>query len=386
MTEKFNFCPFASHGLSIEGNAKRRLCCHDLSAETEELDINFSHLSNKVSAQLKQNNYSTHCKFCIDLEKKKLSSPRQEYISLYNNQQKNDKNLIKFLDITLDNICNLRCNTCKPLYSKSLTSEFEKLGLKYTKAKTLKTSQLLEIISKLSNDAFIVLTGGEPFVSQQTFRFLRDLIEKKDTSQMTLRLFTNLTIIPDWFESIIPYFKEIKLVGSLDGHGAINDYIRFPSKWDNITHNLDLMSALVKKYSNLELDIHSVLQVHNLNFVSDFIVSLKPYKNIFCFVPSFTIIETPHLFNPKILPQKILQPIQKKQIENLEKILNSIEQNDFSELAIRRLKKIIKQITTIESNNSTSTFIQFTSFSKKKDQFRNIDIDNYYDYFFKVDI
>jgi hypothetical protein len=62
-------------------------------------------------------------------------------------------------------------------------------------------------------------------------------------SEIELSYNTNLTVLPERVSSLWPHFRSVSLLCSVDGFGAVNDYIRRPSRWSDIDRNLRLLDS-----------------------------------------------------------------------------------------------------------------------------------------------
>ena len=165
MKSKFS-CPIPFSGLSISAGHRRRLCCHDQTAESEELDtenILTSPLNDRIKGSFERGEIPVNCQSCYQIEKQGADSPRQEYINKFTF----DRTKIQYLDYTVDNICNLKCRSCRPEYSSSLKKEFEILEIPFKNYKEVKESREIEekIINNLKDKHSLCLffegTRGE---------------------------------------------------------------------------------------------------------------------------------------------------------------------------------------------------------------------------------
>ena len=85
----------------------------------------------------------------------------------------------------------------------------------------------------------IKFTGGEPFMMKSTW----DFIEK--TNAKICRIITNgaVSILPKRWK-LFKKFDKVTINLSIEGPEHINNYIRYPSKWDVIQKNLSIMNAM----------------------------------------------------------------------------------------------------------------------------------------------
>jgi len=101
--------------------------------------------------------------------------------------------------------------------------------------------------------------GGEPFLQPQIVPLLDALIERGRAPHMTLFFSTNGTVLSTALIEKLQAFQGVTFALSLDGVGALNDYIRNPSRWDQVTANLTRMQGLPW----LTLEIDPTVQAYN---------------------------------------------------------------------------------------------------------------------------
>jgi len=196
-----------------------------------------------VRDQLSQGIAPRECRNCV-LEEK-ISGHSHRTLS---NRFGNNDPVYEFEDVSIvtSNTCNLKCTSCNGFGSYVRGVELLKMGLENS-APTHFTHTL--DIDALINYPIKTLTisGGEPFVDS-TREVLDKLVHAGRSTSINLRLNSNCTMITrDWLEYLNSNFKSTMIKASLDGAGAVNDYLRYPSKWEEIAENL----ALLKEYPNI---------------------------------------------------------------------------------------------------------------------------------------
>jgi radical SAM protein with 4Fe4S-binding SPASM domain len=155
-------------------------------------------------------------------------------------------NPIYDIELRLGNFCNLKCIMCYPKASSSIAIErsqnftkFQAIGIDARNVHNehfWETSEFWEFSEKLFKDARRVnITGGEPFIIPEILKIIDRLLPKKDT--VILSFNTNLTKVSDKLIDHLRPFKRLAIVVSLEGVDKMNDYLRFPSKWNDILEN-----------------------------------------------------------------------------------------------------------------------------------------------------
>jgi hypothetical protein len=139
------------------------------------------------------------------------------------------------------------------------TSRFPGEGLWFHQ-KDFLYDELLAQPEKITHLRFI---GGEPLLIKEVVNMMRRLIEKRAASNIALWTITNGTVINEEYLELAQRFKSCDLMLSLDGVGAVNDYIRFPSKWDVIDKNISRLKQMVKTkiFVNMTVQAYNILNI-----------------------------------------------------------------------------------------------------------------------------
>lgn len=111
----------------------------------------------------------------------------------------------------------------------------------------------------------IYFTGGEPLINPKVEEIIDFLIEKGVEKNITLQFNSNCTTVKDDFLTKLSKFRQIDFALSLDGMGADYEYIRYPSRWSNVSKNI----LKLKKLPNANLTAVPMVQIYNvLNMVN----------------------------------------------------------------------------------------------------------------------
>jgi len=176
------------------------------------------------------------CFRCYDEEKMHGVSMRTGANQMYDLSKYtlNDKFLhTKYIEVSLDNTCNLECKMCNSEYSTKLRRRDELLGNK-VHPNIVYDPDLLDGID-LTHVEQIKFLGGEPLLSKHHLPFLKKF---PNYSQLKLTYNTNATIIPN--QETINVMKQIKsldFIISCDGIYKYNDYQRWGSKFETVIEN-----------------------------------------------------------------------------------------------------------------------------------------------------
>ena len=235
------------------------------------------------------------CKPCYDQEANGRTSNRQHSIiewkwligeerlnalveqAIDNNGALDDSPV--YLDLRLGNLCNLKCRMCNPWNSSQILKEHVELAEKNPEYNRvwMKTfgklpvdiqenqpwfdhdilwDQVISLIPKLKK---VYMTGGEPTLIKNNFKFMKQCIEG-GRQDMLLFFNTNCTNVNKNFLELISQFDRVNINASVDGVGVVNEYIRAPSDWNQISANVEKLAAM----PNVHLGVTPTIQVDNV--------------------------------------------------------------------------------------------------------------------------
>lgn len=192
-----------------------------------------------------------------------------------------------WVELNFSNLCNLKCSYCSPLFSTKWTKEIKDYGAyptlpKYNDLNSLKSygyvdsfdnSKIMERFWPWFEKAYsgmrlLKITGGEPFLSEHTFKIL-EWVVKHPNKDLSLSINSNLTI-PEkqWtrFLDLILQIKNNQCVSRFYLHPSIDS---FGSQAEYIRHGLDfsLFQKNVESYLQKGVgDLVFICTLNNLSF------------------------------------------------------------------------------------------------------------------------
>ena len=231
-----------------------------------------------------------------------------------------------YLDLRLGNLCNLKCRMCNPWNSSQIAKEHIELVEKneeYTNVfrKTFGNFPISviedqkwfehdimwdQVISLIPTLKKVYMTGGEPTLIKNNFKFMEECIRQGRTD-IVLFFNTNCTNVNGKFLKLIKEFSTVYINASIDGVGVTNEYIRSPSNWNQINDSVEKIAAL----PNVNLGITPTIQIYNMYNIVDLIrwvedLHKKYNKNIFI---DFLINHHPKHLNTNIVPKHLLNQV-----------------------------------------------------------------------------
>ena len=250
------FCVAPFMGVEFRKDGSLTPCCrYDKSAIDKEtwnfrnFDNWWSDLLAPMRSELLDNIEHAGCQNCWRDEKLGIKSYRQNI----NAEFKEYTELVEPLATptyqmyNYGNFCNLKCIMCSPFASSQIETEykqnkkeFNKIGINYlfdTEVKWFRSDEFNLASDKLLGNAEqILLQGGEPFLSPDVVTLLAEVTHPEN---VVLTVISNMTTFTDEIIELLGKFKQVRLVVSLEGIEAFNDYLRYGSTWDEITNNIE---------------------------------------------------------------------------------------------------------------------------------------------------
>ena len=142
-----------------------------------------------------------------------------------------------------------------------------------------------EVIKKTKR---IQLIGGETWLIKQYVQILERCVEEGWAKDKKIFAFSNNFGHPNMYYiyELLSNFQHVHYKCSMELWGHKNDYIRYPSKWDEVYKNMRLMSRL----PNVSMGFAFTLNPLNIGYV-DGVIGADEFKR----VPSFFNLTGPAL-------------------------------------------------------------------------------------------
>lgn len=259
-----------------------------------------------------------------NFEKTLCASPHWSQFEYSLNNQGYTKNLPIDLQIDLGNTCNSACIMCTPMYSSKLYSEYEKLQklesrlfnlpnkiINWTDDSML-VDKFVQEICDIPNVKYIHFLGGETLYLKSFYQICNRLIEHGVAKNISLGTTTNCTVSNAELEFIIENFKHVHLGLSIESIHPVNDYIRWPSKIDEILNNINKF-ILLREQTGLHLSLRitpNIFSIYHIDTIFEFMI-----KNSMT-AESCNILQEPSCLRLELLPKEIIEKILTK-INNL---------------------------------------------------------------------
>jgi organic radical activating enzyme len=347
-------------------------CCRFQPDDTSNLTVNLDRIE-EHGIDTMNDPYWTHlrkdmlegtqrkeCQKCYNQEENTELSERTSMRLLFNKQfssiiQETDCteqfDSIKYIEMSIDNICNLQCKMCDSKFSSRLQLRDKFLG--NTVHKKLEPNFKKFDNVDLSKLVYVKLLGGEPFMTPNFIKFIDYLLERVDPKNVSIEIATNGTIIPN--KEIVKklnLFEMLYIHVSLDSVDDSNDYQRYGSSYVEIFNNTELYKTIFK---NVQVSIHSVISILNANTLAN---TFDVLTNQYNYHVSVDFVRDPQHLSLLYAPDDFISKILKINSSNktAQKLLGTFLKN-------AKYNKDIWQ--------------QFLISVKTLDNFYNIDLKNY---------
>jgi organic radical activating enzyme len=395
-----HFCSLPFTQFSTFNHGRHRLCCMaqepDVDNPTDDLETvwNGNYMKN-VRKRMHSGDALKECRDCYDLERQGIMSDRQweniqnkDIINKEIAQWKLDNYEIEapiIYDLRLGNRCNLQCSMCSGIHSHLVHVERSQMvadgrpffkghrpyvyakgldGKKYTKKEALLSSSVDwdYILNNIDKCKQIKIIGGEPTIVEDLFTLMDACVEQGYAKNIELQFFTNATNFTDKFLDNLTKFKGTKITTSIDGWGEMNNYIRYPSKWDHIWENFTKLVDVSKDYKKIKVRISTVSQITNMWHLADF------YKNLFEFQNNTPVriglssnqLVDPDYYNVRYAPEFMKEHARGALRGFLNNIKDSYWYEDTFKEPIEDIIKWMEPKNHLEDNNVLKKYVNVT--------------------------
>tara|TARA_Y100001937_G_scaffold58468_1_gene80191 strand:- start:3153 stop:4373 length:1221 start_codon:yes stop_codon:yes gene_type:complete len=342
------YCPLPFTHLATHPHGGCTLCCisdHKNGASrsknykenggTEWLDLNNHSVDDiynsdyfkEVRLQMLNNEEPAACTRCYDEERKGITSKRQSEAEVFKHFDSirareltgEDGHIdldIRFVELRLGNLCNVRCRTCNPASSSQWRNDYKKIEASLdfvTKYGNIDKDEYKwpeqdnfweDLFDSAPNLELVYINGGEPTLIKKHWEYLEKLIAADRAKNMTLWYNINMTNLPDKTFDIWKQFGKIMVSASIDDLDERNHYIRHPSKWEDVTNHLQQIMA----EDWIETSICQTVSAYNYAYLGEFHKWATKDLGLH--------VHLNYVYDPKFLSPKIIHPVARTQIHS----------------------------------------------------------------------
>ena len=280
----------------------------------------------------------------------------------------------QYVDLRLGNTCNLQCVMCQPRESSRWLQAAKRLSELYQNEE-LKAEGKLQLTIDASrfewyrNVEFwnnlkillpdikqIILAGGEPFLIQEQFAFVKSCCELGEANHIRLRYHTNGTVFPEDMAGYWEQFKRVHFIISLDGIGDVANYVRYPSQWREIEANIRRFDDLAENtYTSFLFTAHA-LNVYRIPEVLDWsnrsgLRNRKYFSSIQDYV-STGLVHHPAYLDIRILPEDYKEIVAER--------LDNYMRTEMAGQATDKLAGIVSFMNETDHSDSLPALMEYT--------------------------
>jgi len=309
------------------------------------------------------------CKVCYRKEEAGVSSKRErenkifsDHISDCRNATNIDGSLkkvdLRFLELRLGNVCNVKCRSCNPASSSRWMDDhialknkldFLKFDYEWIKPDEFKWPQSedfwKELMDVTQNVESIYINGGEPTLIKRHWKFLQDLVDADRAKDIKIWYSVNMTRMPENEIQVWKEFKDVRISASIDDLSTRNFYIRWPTEWNRI-----LSSIQTLKENGISWDIMQTISIMNIFYLPEF----YKWANQFGVNHSYNYVNEPEHLNPRYIPESVKSRI-------LDRLNGSIDPRKYIE---------IKNLLADNSDSEGKHWAEFCRFTREMDKLR----------------
>ncbi len=229
-------------------------------------------------------------------------------------------------DYRFSNLCNFRCRTCGDMLSSAWETE-EKIHnmVDFSNPKNnWMRKDIREHITQFQDTQIeaefsaaverhqveeVYWVGGEPLMYEQHWRYMQRIVELGDGGNLYARYNTNLSRVDyrgvNLYRDILAHIRDWQICASLDGTGAVGEYVRTGLSWPAFLVNFEqgLKYATNRRQMRLDftLTLPGMFEVDNMTALAEKLGVEMLAKVIFSFSPDIVM-------SPLALPRHILDP------------------------------------------------------------------------------
>jgi molybdenum cofactor biosynthesis enzyme MoaA len=319
------FCVVPFLGGCIKPNGQINVCCQSRDPRTADHKHMVAWFTSAEMDQLRKDLYTGNkhawCQRCWNSQDVGQESLRHTYNkALFDQDVKqlildsasNDFKVdgdIRFLDLKLGNLCNLKCMMCGPESSSRIQSEWkqhrewfplveETIGVDFTWPEKQNFRDL--ILPHVANMKYVKFTGGEPMLNP----YIDDILEALPDDCL-VHITTNLTVLDDRKIAQLKRFKKLWISASVDAVGRLYEIIRFPGKWSTIEQNV---AQVIEQLPDANFSFSITLSTLAILRIDETINHLKKLSPMIGLI----IVDVPNYMTLNAIPDKWMPKVNER--------------------------------------------------------------------------
>lgn len=292
---------------------------------------------------------------------------------------------LRYLEINLGNFCNLACNICSSDNSNLWHKDDAVLHTIHEYRRGLYEPDHQRGISLNYDDykdaTLIKFVGGEPMIHPKFITLLDFLIEHDLQNTINLQVFTNASWLPkDKVLSRLKQFANVSISLSVDGIKQVNDYSRWPSKWEVVDEAVREWIKTSHENENFFVRWEPTISIYNSNHIPEMVrwwvdttmaVTGQPFEKAVYDLQAddlniiFNNVMWPLYLKPNLLPTSDFERIRIDSTMATMYGKHHDKDNEFSTLMLNKLEIKLKDAKRFISSDTDAgavrTFFNFTA-------------------------
>ena len=327
------------------------------------------------------------CNACWKEEAAGKESKRIRDNKTYQDKELTKETLPLVVDLSMGNLCNIKCRICSPWHSTPWLMEQAKIRNPNNPKEYLSQPQWIsfkesfdhdndyfwkDIVTLLPNAEKFDFAGGEPFYIEKHWDIVRKCVENGWSKNQHIHYNTNGTIYPEKYMELLDQFKIVDIQVSSDGIKDKFEYLRHPAKWEVAENTIDRLCAF-RDQSKTNWIIGVCLSISAFN-VFDFFEMFEHYaaKNITIYI---NIVHDHH--GVRVLPPEIKKIIidrlnqqesfykERQWRQERDMICRHLENTDYNENDWQEFWRELKMRDGIRNENFEITFPEYYEIIKQ---------------------
>jgi len=422
------FCPLPWIHQAVRNNGDMRVCCqanvtpNQGTARKDDgtpfnagkdsiVDAKNAIMIKEIRKNIINGVWSDECKRCQQEEESGMSSRRLNEIDQWNftyedavNSTNDDGSInldTRYYDLRFGNTCNLACRMCGPTDSHSWYEDWvaydqkqgfldshgwvylirNEKGRFVTDDYNWHESEFFwqQIEEQINNIEHVYMAGGEPLIIDRHTLFLEKCIAAGRASKIILEYNTNITSLPKKVLELWTQFKQVRIGASVDGMGSMQEYQRYPIKWNTTLKNLIQLDEICQQNPNIMVHITYTVSAYNAFHLPEFMwwklvdsgfkkINSREKRPVITTHP----VHKPYCVSVRMYPESIRNKLKLHYDSWINKFLESDLNDNVKSASVSILKSILNFMD--QEDLSQERIPEFVRFTKVIDQRRNQNI------------
>lgn len=297
---------------------------------------------------------------------------------------------LQYLDLRLGHTCNIKCVMCSPHDSSKWVGDWQKLypiledpSVKIQMRWDKKEFNNFwherkefwdELYAQIPNLKQVYFAGGEPLMIKEHKMFIKEIIRQGYQNQILLRYNSNGILVDEELIELWSKFKKVKFAISIDACFERDEYIRFPTKFEEVERTLRLLDNTP---DNIHISIATAIQVFNVMHLPDFAkwkiesnfkkVNVGKVADVLMGggIVNMHLVHIPTFLNITILPKEYKEQVRQKYMEFKEWLWNNYTQDkDFWEVnpyGWKRWEAVLEHMDSADNSHMLSGFKEYVN-------------------------